>query len=91
MAKEQNDTSQPPVILKRTLKIETAGGEKQVPIKFYRPTQRKKIGNVNMRSAGLQAREGSRRTASIPFSRFRLHSKWWELSFTPVTHIVRGS
>jgi hypothetical protein len=42
MAKEQNDTSQPPVILKRTLKIETASGEKQVPIKFYRPTQREK-------------------------------------------------
>ena len=39
MAKKQNDTK-PPVILNRSLQIETAGGEKQVPVTFYRPTQR---------------------------------------------------
>src|SRR4029078_10732195 len=39
MAKKQNDTK-PSVILNRSLQIETAGGEKQVPVTFYRPTQR---------------------------------------------------
>jgi hypothetical protein len=39
MAKQQNDTSRPPVILNRTLKIETEDGEKEVPIKFYLPIQ----------------------------------------------------
>jgi Domain of unknown function (DUF6968) len=39
MAKQENDTSRPPVILNRTLKIETEDGEKEVPIKLYLPTQ----------------------------------------------------
>ena len=41
MAKQQNDTSRPPVFLNRTLKIETEDGENDVPIRFYLPTQRK--------------------------------------------------
>jgi hypothetical protein len=38
MAK-QTDVSRPPVILNRTLIIETESGEKEVQINFYLPTQ----------------------------------------------------
>jgi Domain of unknown function (DUF6968) len=39
MAKQQDPTPRPPIFLNRTLKIETEGGEKEVPIRFYLPTQ----------------------------------------------------
>jgi hypothetical protein len=39
MAKQQTDSSRPPVILNRTLKIETESGEKDVQINFYLPTE----------------------------------------------------
>jgi hypothetical protein len=37
MANQQTDASRPPVILNRTLKIETEDGEKEVPVRFYLP------------------------------------------------------
>lgn len=40
MANQQTDASRPPVILNRTLKIETGSGEKEVQINFYLPIQR---------------------------------------------------